>query len=181
MMGETVLIMPGINNSGPEHWQTLWEMENPSFRRIEVGDWDHPQCADWIASVDRAVKAATAPVAIVAHSLGCLPVVEWALRTGAAGVRAAMLVSVPDVRGPNFPMQASGFEPVTLRRLPFRSMVVSSVNDPYGSHEYRRQCAEAWDSEFVSVGAAGHINARSGLGAWEEGKALLRRLTALEG
>jgi uncharacterized protein len=177
-MKETVLIMPGINNSGPEHWQTLWEAENPSFRRIEVDDWDNPVSGDWIASIERAVKAAPGPVTIVAHSLGCLPVVEWAQQGNAAGVRAAMLVSVPDVHGPNFPPQARGFAPVALQRLPFRSMVVSSVDDPYGTHEYRQRCATAWGSEFISVGEAGHINARSGLGAWDEGKALLRRLMA---
>ena len=180
-MSETVLIMPGIHNSGPEHWQSLWEAENPSFRRIEVDDWDNPVCASWVEAIDRAVQAASAPAVIVAHSLGCLPVIEWALQGRAqegADVRAAMLVSVPDVDGPNFPPQACGFGPVALRRLPFRSMVVSSVDDPYGTHAYRQRCADAWGSEFVSVGAAGHINAKSGLGAWEEGKALLHRLLA---
>lgn len=175
-MKETVLIMPGINNSGPEHWQTLWEAENPAFRRIEVDDWDNPVCASWIASIDRAVQTATGPVTIVAHSLGCLPVVAWAQQGNTAGVRAAMLVSVPDVHGPNFPVEARGFSPVTLRRLPFRSMVVSSADDPYGTLEYRQRCAQAWDSEFINVGEAGHINARSGHGTWEAGKVLLRRL-----
>jgi len=30
-----VLIVPGWTNSGPQHWQTLWEHEHPEYRRVE--------------------------------------------------------------------------------------------------------------------------------------------------
>jgi predicted alpha/beta hydrolase family esterase len=36
--------------------------------------------------------------------------------------------------------------------------------------------AEAWGSEFVNIGAAGHINTASGLGDWPQGFELLQRL-----
>jgi hypothetical protein len=38
--------------------------------------------------------------------------------------------------------------------------------------------AGRWGSEFVNVGALGHINADSGLGDWRLGLSLLRRLAA---
>lgn len=175
-MAANVLLMPGINNSGPAHWQSLWEKADSSSRRIQVDDWDRPVCSAWIGAIDNAVKSTGRQVIIVAHSLGCLPVVEWAMRAHTDSVCGAMLVAVPDPKGLDFPAEATGFASLPLRPLPFKSIVVSSENDPFGTPEYARRCADAWRSRFVNVGLAGHINASSGLGAWEKGMALLRTL-----
>lgn len=76
----THLVLPGYQNSGPEHWQTRWEAAEPdTFRRVQQADWDHPDQNDWIARVDAAVAEAAAdgPVVLVAHSLGCVTVARW--------------------------------------------------------------------------------------------------------
>lgn len=172
----SVLLVPGINNSGPSHWQSLWEQEHPSFRRIRVRDWDRPVCAEWIEAIDDAVRAADGPLVIVAHSLGCLPLAEWAARAATDVVRGAMFVAIPDPAGPRFPAEATGFGGPPLQRLRFPSIVVSSEDDPFGTPEHARRNATAWGSRFVNVGAAGHINAGSGLGAWEAGLQLLQSL-----
>jgi hypothetical protein len=65
-----------------------------------------------------------------------------------------------------------------LQALPFQSIVVASEDDPYVSVARARQFAEAWGSRFESIGAAGHINADSGLGNWPDGLALLESLHA---
>jgi predicted alpha/beta hydrolase family esterase len=36
--------------------------------------------------------------------------------------------------------------------------------------------ASAWGSDFIDCGAAGHLNADSGLGNWPQGQALLNEL-----
>ena len=38
-----VLMVPGLWNSEPEHWQSLWEAEEPTWRRVQQGDWDRPR------------------------------------------------------------------------------------------------------------------------------------------
>src|ERR1043166_3937787 len=91
-------------------------------------------------------------------------------------VRGALLVAVPDPCGSNFPTQADGFAHLPLSRLPYRSIVVSSQNDPYGSPEYAKSCADVWGSTFVDIGRAGHINGASNLGAWPAGLKLLDEL-----
>ena len=63
-----------------------------------------------------------------------------------------------------------------LRRLPFRSIVVASTNDPYLPVTRGRRFAEAWGAEHVLLGARGHIGALANLGLWEEGLMLLDRL-----
>jgi predicted alpha/beta hydrolase family esterase len=60
--------------------------------------------------------------------------------------------------------------------LPFRSRVVASHDDPYGSFAFAQACARAWGSELADVGNAGHINAASGLGDWTAGRLLLASL-----
>ena len=39
-----------------------------------------------------------------------------------------------------------------------------------------RSFAAAWGTEFIDIGAAGHINTASGFGPWPFGEVLLERL-----
>lgn len=174
-MQQPVLILPGIYNSGPEHWQSLWQAAHPNFQRVMQRDWDYPVCSEWVATLEQAVKEAGPRTILVAHSMGCLLVAHWAASTQLT-IEGAMLVSVPDSTGPNFPSEAVGFAPVPLNILPFKSIVVASSDDPYGSVDHMQRCASAWGSRFVAIGAAGHINAGSGLGAWPDGYHLLETL-----
>ncbi len=80
----------------------------------------------------------------------------------------------PEAR--RFPEGPTGFAPMPLARLPFASILVASTNDPYVARDRARVFAEAWGSELVEVGHAGHLDSASGLGAWPEGRALLARL-----
>lgn len=87
-----------------------------------------------------------------------------------------MLVAVPDPGRASFPDQALGFSPLGRKRFAFPSMIVASSNDPYSDLEFSQQCADAWGSRLVNIGALGHINSTSGLGDWPQGKALLKAL-----
>ncbi len=169
-----VLIVPGIGGSGPLHWQSRWEALKPAYRRVEMPDWDRPELEAWVGALEAAARSAAAAPVIVAHSLGCLAVAHWAARGGRA--RAALLVAVPDPAGAEFPEVASSFGPVPLAALAFSTRIVASQNDPYGCFEFAARCATAWGSVVTDVGAAGHINAESGLGDWPVGQQLLAGL-----
>jgi uncharacterized protein len=175
-----VLILPGFGGSGPEHWQTLWERTHPWFVRVEQRDWEHPNCAEWAETLERAVQTLSQPPVLVAHSLGCHLVAHWCARYDGTRVRAALLVAPPDPEEITFPSDlAPGFDALPDERLSFPSIVVASEDDPFGSPAFVRHCAERWDGRYVNVGALGHINADSGIGAWEQGLELLSELTAL--
>ena len=47
-----VLSVPGCQNSGPEHWQSLWERRYPEYRRVQQRDCERPRRADWVAGLD---------------------------------------------------------------------------------------------------------------------------------
>jgi len=174
-MSSTVLIFPGIGNSGPQHWQSLWEQSNPEFVRIAQRDWDNPVCEEWASVLESTVQRLGSSVVVVAHSLACLAVAHWAAKEHST-IKAALLVAVPNPQGPNFPTEAVGFFPLPQKRFPFPSIIVASTDDPYGSITYTQSCASAWGSRVVNIGAAGHINANSGIGQWSDGYALLQQL-----
>src|SRR5215207_10832827 len=57
-MSRTVtLILPGLYDSGPEHWQSYWERADPACRRVVQADWDTPRRADWVARLDAEIVA----------------------------------------------------------------------------------------------------------------------------
>ncbi len=175
MTSGPVLILPGYGGSGPLHWQSEWERLFPSFRRVEQRDWSRPDLGEWSDVLERAVAAAGPESVLVAHSVACLLVAHWAAYTRQT-IAAALLVAPPDPALAGFPSVLSSFGPTPRTRLPFRSLVVGSTDDPYAAADFAPACAASWGSEFVSVGAAGHINAESHLGAWPVGLGLLRRL-----
>lgn len=172
------ITLPGIGGSGSQHWQTLWEQDNGRWRRFSPSSWDAPRLDDWCAALERAVAQADAPPILVAHSLACLLVAHWSARS-TAPVAGALLVAVPDPDSAQFPsVEAASFVDAPQQALRFPSMVVASSNDPYGSLAYQRDRAAAWGSRFANIGAYGHINAASGVGAWPAGRQLLDGLVS---
>ena len=174
-MSTSVLLLPGFKNSGPQHWQSLWEQSHVDFKRVQQKDWNYPVCEEWICAVENAIKEAGPDVVLVAHSLACLVVAQWASKPHLP-IKAALLVGMPDVQSKNFPKEATGFFQPPLLPFDFPSIVVASTNDQYATISYASSLAKAWGSRFVNIGAYGHINADSGLGNWEEGYKLLVEL-----
>jgi predicted alpha/beta hydrolase family esterase len=173
-----LLIVPGLGDSGPEHWQSLWEAADPLAQRVTQRDWNRPSLPEWVAALDVAVRGITTPPLIVAHSLGCALVAHWFGRMRRT-VAAALLVAPADVDSPaHTPAEVRCFRPMPLDRLPFPTLVVGSSDDPYVAPARARWFAERWGSRLVMLEAAGHINAESTLGEWPEGKRLLAELEA---
>jgi predicted alpha/beta hydrolase family esterase len=173
MSRSNIVIVPGWNGSGPDHWQTIWERDHPEYVRVAHLDWRSVHRPDWVRALDRTVLSLCGDVVLVAHSLGCLAVAWWASSRAdsARRVQGAMLVAPPDLGSASGALVAlASFTPVPLVRLPFPSLLVASENDPYSSIEAGASLARQWASEFVNVGLAGHINADSGHGPWLDGE-----------
>ena len=175
----TILTVPGLGNSGPAHWQTLWEGARDDTVRVDLGMWDTPHRNVWVTKLDQAINAAQAPVVLVGHSLGCLAIAWWAtLSPQPYGwpVAGALLVAPADVDRHDGPPELAGFAPAPATPLPFPSIVVASRDDPWIRFERAQALASAWGSHLVDAGSAGHLNAASGVGDWAEGQALLAEL-----
>lgn len=176
-----ILLVPGLNDSGPRHWQSHWERELGDCARVDLGSWDDPHRNSWVNRLNLAIHRAGRPVILVAHSLGCHAVAWWNEyeRPAADGpVRGALLVAPPDVELEGADRRLVRFAPVLRTSLPFRSIVAASRDDRYIGFDRARRLARMWKSRFVDAGWLGHINADSGIGAWPFGQFLLRQLTA---
>jgi predicted alpha/beta hydrolase family esterase len=173
------LILPGLHDSGPDHWQTRWLASREDCDRVELGRWSEPSRTLWVSRLDRAVARTAAPVVLVAHSLACHAVAWWAADASLARlekVRGALLVAPPDVDHPDALAELRPFAPTVRGRLPFRSILAASRDDSYASFRRLKWLAEQWGSEFADFGNQGHLNADSRLGDWTEGQQLLRSL-----
>lgn len=175
-MNERVLTLPGWQNSGPQHWQSLWEQAHGDLR-VEQHDWDRPLRGDWSARLEEVLLQDERPAVLACHSLGCILVAAWAAHSrNTHRVKAALLVAPGDVEREELRPHFPGWSPVVLQRLPFPSVLVGSRDDPYCSFARAQAMAAAWGSTFVDLGNRGHVNAESGVGDWPQGRALLMNL-----
>jgi predicted alpha/beta hydrolase family esterase len=171
----TIFVLPGLGNSGPAHWQSLWEKQF-DFIRIEQQDWDTPVCSDWIDTINEYVGGYhPGDVIIVGHSLACPTIACWAKEFNVP-IKGALLVAPSDTEAETYPKGTIGFAPVPLLKLPFPSITVASTDDFYVRYERAELFADSWGSKLVNAGDAGHINAASNIGIWEKGLALLKEL-----
>lgn len=171
------LNVPGLNNSGPQHWQTLWEELLPKqFNRVQQKNWSAPVKKEWVSELDTTLKDYDEPVVLVAHSLGCVTVAHWANENKSASIAGALLVAPADTERSGHDCFKT-FCPIPRIRLPFPSIVVASTNDPYATTGNSAKLAAWWGSKFICIGAKGHINAQSGLDQWEEGLSILSAFT----
>jgi predicted alpha/beta hydrolase family esterase len=174
-----ILTVPGLGGSGPGHWQTIWEQQRDDCARADLGQWSAPRRNAWVSKLDQAIRRSDMPVILAAHSLGCIAVAWWAELAGQPWgwpVAGALLVAPPDVERTDRLPALAHFAPSPRAPLPFPSILVASEDDPHASPQRAFDMARDWGSHFVDAGAAGHINADSGLGAWREGQMLLERL-----
>lgn len=172
-MAPTLVIVPGLGDSGPGHWQTLWEQKFGAAR-VGQSDPEKPDPEEWAAQLGKVVGETSGELVLVAHSLGALTVVHWAASSQVPErVRGALLAAPPDPERPDAPGEVRRFAPLPPRPLPFPALVVASENDPYASPGWAEVMASAWDAAFVTAGEAGHLNVASGHGDWEEGEVLL--------
>ena len=150
----------------------------PQAERVVQDDWLMPRRDAWVQALEQLILSRPEPVVIAAHSLGCILTAWWAAHSPLARskVRAALLVAPGDVEQADLQQHLPGWSPVALQALPFPSVLVGSHDDPYCSLARAQQLAQAWGSQWVDAGAAGHINTATGLGDWDAGHALLQNL-----
>lgn len=173
-MKTVYLILPGYGNSDGAHWQTFFEKMLPNVVRVHQKSWDKPVCEDWIETINEAVKMYDPTnVVLVSHSLGGIAIAHWAAKCKIK-IKGAMLVAPPDLDAPWQDLGLESFAPMPLLTFPFPSVVVASTNDNWMFVDRSVFFAEKWGSKLLFIDNAGHINAASGYGKWQEGLDILK-------
>jgi len=167
-----ILFVPPWENAGAEHWMSIWQQKYPKIRRVEQSDWMNPNRDEWITTLDEYMCEQTKPVILVAHSLGTMTVAHWANKFKRE-IKGAFLVAPPDVESAGAPSEIKSFAPIPLSKFAFPSAVLASETDVYCSLERAAIFARSWNSRFINIGNAGHVNTKSGHGEWQQGEELL--------
>ncbi|MEU2252346.1 alpha/beta fold hydrolase [Nocardia xishanensis] len=178
----TVVIVPGLRDHVPEHWQTLLAARLDNVRTVPPLERDGLSRAARVAALDAVLADIEGPVVLVAHSAGVMITVHWAQQP-TRPVQGALLATPPDFETPlppGYPTQeelaACGWNPIPWRRLPFPSIVAASSTDPLASYRRVAGMAEAWGSRLADLGDVGHLNPAAGYGYWPRAEELLREL-----
>ncbi|MFE3445161.1 RBBP9/YdeN family alpha/beta hydrolase [Nocardia sp. NPDC059180] len=180
----TIVIVPGLRDHVPEHWQTLLAERLNKVRTVPPLECDKLSLASRIAALDAVLADIDGPVVLVAHSAGVMITVHWAQHYQRP-VRAALLATPADLETPlpsGYPtaqeLEAGGWNPIPRGRLPFPSIVAASTTDPLASYRRAAGMAESWGSRLVDIGDVGHLNPASGYGDWPRAQELLDDLVA---
>jgi predicted alpha/beta hydrolase family esterase len=103
-------IIPGLGNSGPDHWQTHLEKSGDHFIRINQLDWEKPASKDWVETIEQAlVGYDLADVILIGHSLGCTAIANWAKKYQKK-IKGALLVAPSDLDAPRYTFDTVGFD-----------------------------------------------------------------------
>ncbi|WP_328326348.1 MULTISPECIES: RBBP9/YdeN family alpha/beta hydrolase [unclassified Streptomyces] len=179
----TVVIVPGLRDHVPEHWQTILGNKIPDARTVPPVATGRLSCDTQVAALEEVLSEVPGPVVLVAHSVGVLTVTHWAQRHRRP-VQGALLATPPDLETP-LPegqptpddLHRNGWLPVPRTPLPFPSIVAASTDDPLAGFAPVAALAWAWGSRLVDLGPVGHLNPAAGYGEWPQAGEFVRELS----
>lgn len=161
-----VLIIPGLCNSEPSHWQSWLQTQYRGAKRVQQADWHHPELEAWADRIGDTItrgRPGTRWIA-VAHSFGVLALARHIGRhqhTGQAHrIVSALLVAPAD------PIKFKVDHALPQGGLGLPTTLIGSEDDPWMPLHRAREWAQRWGSRFQNLGAVGHINTESGFGPW---------------
>lgn len=181
MNDATVLIVPGLRDRAPAHWQTWMhqQLEERGQSVVTVPPMGRDELSLYrrIHSMERLIWSIDGPLFVVAHSAGCHLFTHWVrLSSQLNRVRGALLVAPPDLDKPmsepypaKHELEAEHWLPMSMNAFPFPSWVGVSANDPLCDASLARKMAHRWGSKTIELGEVGHVNPGSGHGPWPEG------------
>jgi predicted alpha/beta hydrolase family esterase len=163
------VLVPGLYDSGAEHWQSYWQKRNDFWLRIGQRNWNNPDIELWISAIRRLLAARNRPAILVGHSFGALASCCVAA-DATKNIAGLMLVA------PAEPAKFEVEDRVPERDLELPCMVVASHNDPIMRFSRAIHWCGIWGGDLIDLGDAGHINAEAGFGRWPYGLELLKTL-----
>ncbi|HEY6641354.1 RBBP9/YdeN family alpha/beta hydrolase [Povalibacter sp.] len=184
-----LLIVPGLRDHVADHWQTLLARKLAPQRLVcsvpPLGR-ENLSCEKRIDGIQQSLEFLQGPVIVIAHSGGVISFVHWAQKYHRIGIVGALLAAPADLETPlpaGYPsveeLRNDRWLPVPRSKLPFRSLVAVSSNDPLAEQSRVEQFARDWGSECVHLGAVGHLNPAAGFGEWPQAEELIARFDRL--
>ena len=99
MTGAAVLIVPGLRDDAPDHWQTFLAQRLPHAISVAPMGRANVDLRSRVDAIETAAQTIDGDMIVVAHSAGCIMAAHWAMRTKRA-VRGALFAAPPDIDSP---------------------------------------------------------------------------------
>ncbi len=138
-----LLIVPGLYDSGPAHWQSWLQQQYRDSRRVVQRDFSRPDLQRWADRIQSTLASAGGSEGedewlAVAHSFGALALARHLDEHPESPIRQVLLVAPaePDKFG------VAGLLP--HRRLAVPSTLIASQNDPWMSAASAQRWAGRW-------------------------------------
>ncbi len=163
------ILVPGLHDSDPDHWQSLWHQRFPHWKRISQKYWNTPDIDGWLKAIHRTLEECHNPVILIGHSLGALASYNAAVCHNDHKIFGLFMVA---------PAEPARFElehRIYPMPLSIPSVIIASQNDPLMPFARAEEWADNWGSDLIDIGSAGHINTEAGFGAWPYGLNVLYR------
>lgn len=173
MLTPICITVPGLNGSGPNHWQSWAERDIPNCRRVTGIDFQKPVIAAWADAIRQDIKNEPGSVILIAHSFGCLASAV-AISDNELKVAGVILVapaspqrfSATGLIGDDESSIQSLLGAIPVKPLGVPGMLIASTNDPWMKVTHAQYWAENWGLKFSWIRNGGHINTESGFGRW---------------
>ncbi|XHS78279.1 RBBP9/YdeN family alpha/beta hydrolase [Burkholderiaceae bacterium UC74_6] len=155
-----LLIIPGLHDSGPAHWQTWLQARYPGSLRVVQRDFERAHLQRWAERIQSTLEHAggEGEWIAVAHSFGVLALAHHLASHPDSPIREALLVA------PAEPDRFGLAETLPHHRLPIPATMLASQTDPWMSASSAQRWAARWGASFSNLGPVGHINTESGFG-----------------
>jgi len=169
-----LLNVPGIGDSGLTHWQTNWERSFPEIKRVIQDDWEHPNCNDWVKTLEIVIRNNhDRPIILISHSLGGGAIIHANELNKLDGVKGIFMVALPDIERKDFPKECTGFVPMPKGELSIPGIMISSETDEWCSIKVAEKWSKTLGIPLINIGKKQHICQTEEFKTWEEGKELL--------
>jgi predicted alpha/beta hydrolase family esterase len=152
-----LIIVPGLHDSPPDHWQSWLQALFPDALRVTQRDWASTDIDRWAGRVGSVLeRSGPGPCVAVAHSFGALAVARHLVLVPQSPLAAVLLVAPAD------PDRFGIADWLPQYRLPVPGTLLLSSNDPWLSLAAAQRWAQRWGTPCVNLGPAGHINVAAG-------------------
>lgn len=170
-----VVIVPGWEGSGPDHWQTWLTGElagaGRDVRLAQLPDLDHPQLPAWLGGLRSALADLPADgFDVVTHSLGAVLWLHHCADTGSSPRPARVALVAPPSPDTKIEQIASFFPPPldidSVRRGADGTVLVAADDDQYIPEGVTAAYGLPLKIATTVVPGGGHLNSESGYGPW---------------
>ena len=128
---------------------------------------DNPQCADWLAYLQKIVGVVDKDTFLVGHSLGTITILKYLNNLKEGENLGGVILVAGSTQNPGYPQLDSfftqGLDFEKIKKTSDNFIVIHSDDDPVVPLTMGQKMSDDLQAEFILMPRLGHLNAGNGL------------------